>query len=93
MVVITINDIISFILIGLLILGFITYIGYGFIRERFDRKFRKNCYKCKHWKLNNVAGSGGIAWYKCEKNCLEDEIRQDFNDTEYYVKCEKFEED
>lgn len=39
MIVITINDIISFILLGLPILGITTYMIYAFIRGMFDRKF------------------------------------------------------
>lgn len=93
MIVITINNIISFILLGLLILGITIYMIYAFIRGMLDRKFKKNCYECKYWQLNDVSGSGGIAWYKCKNNCFKDEVRQDFNDNYYYVKCDKFEKE
>lgn len=80
-----------YILIGVIAFYIIAYI-YASIRTWFDRHFRKNCYKCKYWKLSNVSGAGGICYYKCQKNCLKQEIMQEFNDNEYYTKCKQFKE-
>ena len=92
MVVYTISEIIKLIIILLFILTFVIFVIYAITKSWFDRHFRQNCYKCKYWKLFDVAGSGGICWYKCQKNCLKEQIRQDFNDDEYYTKCKQFEE-
>lgn len=93
MFVVTLSDVISIGVMGLLIIGFIIYCIYAIIRTWFNRHFRQNCYKCKHWYLYNVAGSGGICWYKCKQDCIKEQVRQEFNDQEYYMKCSKFEEE
>ena len=93
MVVITISEIISLVILGIFIL-LVILCGICVIIDNWFNKFRKNCYRCKYWKLDRVAGSGGICWYKCDKKCLkENEIEQEMNDREYYVKCNQFEEE
>ena len=92
MIVYTISEIIGLCILTIFILAFIIFVTYAIIKSWFDRHFRQNCYKCKYWKLSNVAGSGGICWYRCQKNCLKQEIRQEFNDNEYYTKCKEFKE-
>lgn len=93
MVVITISEIIGIGILALLFLLVIILFIYAIIDSWIDKHFRKNCYKCKYWKLSNVAGFGDKCWYKCNKNCLKEEISQGMNDREYYVKCNKFEEE
>jgi len=94
MVVITISEIIGIGVLALLFLLVIILFIYAIIDSWIDKHFRKNCYKCKYWKLDRVAGAGGICWYRCAKKCLkENEIEREMNDREYYVKCNKFEEE
>ena len=90
MVVVTISDIISIVLLSALFMGIVVIIIYGIIADKINKKFKKNCFKCKYYELNNVAGSGGICWYKCTKNDYED--RHDFNDMYQYRKCDLYEE-
>jgi len=61
------------------------------IFESISNLFKKNCYKCKYWKLDGVAGSGGIAYYRCDKGNLNHKVTQDFNEDAHYEKCDKFE--
>ena len=41
------------------------------IKYKIDTKFKKNCFKCKYYKLHSVSSFGGRCRYKCTlKNIL-----------------------
>ena len=59
------------------------------IKYKIDTKFKKNCFKCKYYKLHSVSSFGGVCKYKCTlKNiyCIHD-----FNDRDKFTKCKEFE--
>lgn len=59
------------------------------IKYKIDSKFKKNCFKCKYYKLHSVSSFGGRCRYKCTlKNiyCIHD-----FNDSVKFTKCKEFE--
>ena len=59
------------------------------IKYKIDSKFKKNCFKCKYYKLHSVSSFGGRCKYKCTlKNiyCIHD-----FNDKIKLTKCKDFE--
>ena len=59
------------------------------IKYKIDRKFKKNCFKCKYYKLHSVAPSGGLCKYKCTlKNIY---CNHNFNDRVKLTKCKEFE--
>ena len=59
------------------------------IKYKIDIKFKKNCFKCKHYKLNSVAPFGGNCRYKCTlKNIY---CNHNFNDRVKLTKCKEFE--
>ena len=59
------------------------------IKYKIDVKFKKNCFKCKHYKLNSVAPFGGVCKYKCTlKNIY---CNHNFNDRVKLTKCKEFE--
>jgi len=73
---------IALILLVVLIFLFLT------IKFKIDRKFKKNCFKCKHYKLHNVSSVGGKCTYKCHKFDRTD--RHDMNTNYNLVKCDYF---
>ena len=59
------------------------------IKYKIDTKFKKNCFKCKYYKLHSVSSFGGVCKYKCTlKNiyCIHD-----FNARVKFTKCKEFE--
>ena len=59
------------------------------IKYKIDSKFKKNCFKCKHYKLDSVAPFGGVCKYKCTlKNIY---CNHNFNDRVKLTKCKEFE--
>ena len=59
------------------------------IKYKIDSKFKKNCFKCKHYKLHSVAPFGGSCKYKCTlKNMY---CNHNFNDRVKLTKCKEFE--
>ena len=73
-------------LIFLLLLFFLFILS---IKYKIDRKFKKNCFECKHYKLHSVAPFGGRCKYKCDlKNIY---YIHDFNDRVKLTKCKEFE--
>ena len=59
------------------------------IKYKIDSKFKKNCFKCKHYKLHSVASFGGVCKYKCNlKNIY---CNHNFNDRVKLTKCKDFE--
>ena len=59
------------------------------IKYKIDSKFKKNCFKCKYYKLHSVASFGGRCKYKCTlKNIY---CNHNFNDRVKLTKCKEFE--
>ena len=59
------------------------------IKYKIDSKFKKNCFKCKYYKLHSVSSFGGRCSYKCTlKNIY---CTHDFNDRVKLTKCKEFE--
>ena len=59
------------------------------IKYKIDSKFKKNCFKCKYYKLDPVSSFGGRCRYKCTlKNIY---CTHDFNDRVKLTKCKEFE--
>lgn len=89
MIIITLSDIMWIIIFGLILIGIFLYGIYLFFYDKFSKRFRKNCFDCKYYKLKDVAGSGGICYYKCT---LRPDIERthDMNDNIYYCKCDKY---
>ena len=59
------------------------------IKCKIDSKFKKNCFKCKYYKLHSVSSIGG----RCKYNCTLKNIYciHDFNDRVKLTKCKEFE--
>ena len=73
-------------LIFLLLLFFLFILS---IKYKIDRKFKKNCFKCKYYELHSVALFGGLCRYKCTlKNIY---CMHNFNDRVKLTKCKDFE--
>ena len=66
MVVWTFTEIIRACVVGLLGLVAVGCILYGIVDYLIHKLFYKNCRKCKHCKLRNVASCGDGADYSCE---------------------------
>ena len=59
------------------------------IKHKIDVKFKKNCFKCKYYKLHSVSSFGGKCKYKCTlKNIY---CNHNFNDRVKLTKCKEFE--
>ena len=59
------------------------------IKYKIDTKFKKNCFKCKYYKLHSVSSFGGKCKYKCTlKNIY---CNHNFNDRVKLTKCKEFE--
>ena len=59
------------------------------IKYKIDTKFKKNCFKCKYYKLHSVSSFGGKCKYKCTlKNIY---CTHNFNDRVKLTKCKEFE--
>ena len=58
------------------------------IKYKIDVKFKKNCFKCKYYKLHDVSSFGGVCRYKCTlKNIY---CRHNFNDRVKLTKCKEY---
>lgn len=66
MVVWTFTEIVRACVVGLLGLVAVGFILYGIVEHIIHKLFYKNCRKCKHCKLLNVASCGDGADYSCE---------------------------
>ena len=74
--------------IAIIIIVVIYYVLKGIIKIT-SKIGKKNCYKCKYYKLHDVASAGGYCWYKCTKNNRIDSGCS-FNNSEHYEKCKNF---
>lgn len=52
---------------------------------------KKNCYKCKYYKLYDVASCGDCCWYECIKHNRKDN-GVSMNEKEKLVRCKDFKE-
>lgn len=82
---ITLGDIIGIIVLGLLFIGIIIY---GIIIE-LKKIGKKNCYKCKYYKLYDVTSVGGYCRMQCQKHNRIDNTT-DINEREHYEKCNDY---
>lgn len=74
----------TFIIIVLLIFAIIS-----FIKFKINKKFKKNCFKCKHYNLFDVASVGNRCRYKCNK--LNRMDSHNMNNHYNFIKCKLFE--
>lgn len=59
------------------------------IKCKIDSKFKKNCFKCKYYKLHDVVSGGNRCRYNCTiKNRY---YNHNFNDRVKFTKCKEFE--
>lgn len=59
------------------------------IKYKIDSKFKKNCFRCKYYKLHDVVSVGNRCRYKC---ILKNKIcNHNFNDRVKFTKCKEFE--
>ena len=80
----------NFIIITILLfVVFIVMILRFTIINWYNKKFKKDCFKCKHWYLHNVSSYGGYCHWKCKKNHRE--TIPMIKDNHLYVKCCEFE--
>ena len=89
-IIITVRDIVTVIIMGLLIL---IIVG-GLVKICINRLlyklgYYKNCFKCKHYKITDVASTGDCCWYECIKHNKEN--RHSFNDSILLKHCKNFE--
>lgn len=72
----------------LLIVGSIIHV----IVDTFRKIGKKNCYECKYYVLDDVAGAGDCCWYRCKKHNRRDN-GVSMNTREHYEKCKDFKGD
>ena len=75
----------------IILINIIKFIGFliSIIKCEIDRKYKKNCFECKYYKLHSVASCGDSCKYKCSlKNIY---CNHSFNDRVKLTKCENFE--
>lgn len=87
-IIVDLKDIIAFgLIIGFVIIGLI----YAVIKTILDIG-KKNCYDCKHYKLDGVAGCGDCCWYRCMKHNRKDEGTS-MNTRAHLERCKDFEKE
>lgn len=59
------------------------------IKFKLDSKFKKNCFKCKHYNLFDVASYGDSCRHKCTLKERYDS--HSINSNYKFVKCKEFE--
>lgn len=84
-VIISIWDIIIFGIIGIVIIFSVIFS----IVQEIKKIGKKNCYECKHYKLDNVASCGDCCWYRCIKHNRKDN-GVSMNEEEHYERCKDF---
>lgn len=82
---VTLGDIIG---LGILILFILGTIIYAIIQE-LKKIGKKNCYKCKYYKLDGVASCGDCCWYICTKHNRKDSGTS-MNTREHLERCKDF---
>ena len=91
MVVITLSEIIHYVIIGLIIIGFILACVISYITNTYKEKSNKwhNCYECKHFEFTGVPSVGNNCYYKCK--ITGNRYTEDVNYRIKYEKCKNFE--
>lgn len=85
MIIINLVDLIPIVIIAILILVMIINI----IITSIANKFKKNCFECKYYKLDDVASCGDRCWYRCSK--YNTRQGHSMNDRAHFVRCKMFE--
>lgn len=74
--------------VSLIIIFAIIYIIITIINALFNIG-KKNCYYCKYYELDDVAGCGDCCWYRCTKHNRKDGGTS-MNTREYLERCKDF---
>lgn len=74
----------------ILISLFLIYVIRLLIKHKLDIKYKKNCYKCKQYKLYDVSSCGNGCRYQCSLKNRTD--YHEMNDQYNFVKCKEFED-
>ena len=90
MIVWTIGDIIGCVFLAVLLFLFFIYLIIIIIKSLIDRNFKKNCFECKYYYLEDVAGAGDCCWYNCKIYKEYHKDRHKMNDRYKYRKCKDF---
>ena len=90
-IIMTFSDLVQLIILGLIVLGVVGYILYMVVVDWFNKHFRRNCYKCKYWELESVAGAGYGCCYICNKH--KKAYAQEMNNHERYTNCKEYQEE
>lgn len=93
MIVITLSDIIGLVVLGIFIFDIIFYGLYLVVFNFYNHKFKNNCFECKHYYLQDVAGAGDCCWYNCRIHNEYHKDRHSMNDKCMYRKCKDFEKE
>lgn len=67
---------------------YLTYV----IIEWYNKTFKKDCFKCKHWYLHNVPSFGDGHEYRCKKKDCGTNPPM-ITGYHWYVKCKEFEKE
>lgn len=92
----TVRDWIVLSLIILVIVVTAIYALYTWLSNLYNRKFKKNCYNCIYWHLDNVASCGDGSAYSCRKHREVSTFNRyhrmiKFSERDFYTKCDDFE--
>ena len=68
----------------------VCYLIYA-IKNWYDRTFKKDCKKCKHFYLANVASFGDGCEFRCKKTGYRTIPMISINERHHYKKCDEFE--
>ena len=80
----TLESVVIVILFGIALISAIC----ALIKYWFDVTFKKNCYHCKHCRLDSVPSCGDGATYKCDIKEKKRIIRKNIDN--WYVFCKDF---
>lgn len=72
------------VVVAIMVVGVVSTIIMG----EYNKKFKVNCYRCKHYKLHDVNSCGGCT-YKCT---IKDRIDKASNNCHnHYERCKSYE--
>lgn len=63
------------------------------INEWYNKTFKKDCHKCKHFYLANVASFGDGCEFACRKTGYRTIPMISINERHHWKKCNEFEEE
>lgn len=61
------------------------------VNEWYNKTFKKDCHKCKHFYLANVASFGDGCEFACKKTGYRTIPMISINERHHYKKCDEFE--